>query len=122
MLFIAVYAATKHFIHAFTEAMAYENKVSGVVFQEVTPGAVETALTKHLPRNRLSSRAEPSEFVNSALSTLGYSSRTCGWWAHSAQLLVFQSLPDVVGSWAIRRGLEYTYGKIIRNMDNKKSE
>ena len=122
MPFIAVYAATKHYIHAFTDALAYENKDSGIVFQEVSPGAVETALTKHLPRNRFSSRAQPSEFVNSALSTLGYSSRTCGWWPHSAQLLVFQSLPDVVGRWAIRRGLENTYRQIVRNMENKTSE
>ena len=122
MPFIAVYAATKHYIHAFTDALAYENKDSGIVFQEVSPGAVETALTKHLPRNRFSSRAQPSEFVNSALSTLGYSSKTCGWWPHSAQLLVFQSLPDVVGRWAIRRGLKYTYRQIIRNLENKKSE
>ena len=119
MPFIAVYAATKHYIHAFTEALAYENKDSGVVFQEVSPGAVETALTKHLPRNRFSPRAKPSEFVNSALSTLGYSSRTCGWWPHSAQLLVFQGLPDVVGRWAIRKGLEYKYRQIVRNMENE---
>ena len=110
MPFIAVYAATKHYIHAFTEAPAYEIKDSGVVFQEVTPGAVETTLTN------------PSEFVNSALCTLGNSSKTCGWWPHSSELLVFQSLPDVVGRWAIRRDLEYTYWQIIRNMENKKSE
>ena len=55
MPFIAVYAATKQYIHAFTEALAYENKDSGVVFQEVIPGAVQTALTKHLPKNRFSS-------------------------------------------------------------------
>ena len=122
MPFIAVYAVTKHFIHAFTEAMAYENKVSGVVFQEATPGGVETALTKHLPRNKLSSRAEPSKFVNSVLSTLSHSSRTCGWWPHSAQLLVFQSLPVVVGRWAIRKGLEYTYGQSVRNMEIKNEE
>ena len=122
MPFIAVYAATKHYVHAFTEALAYENKDSGVVFQEVTPGAVETALTKHLPKDRFSSRAQPSEFVNSALSTLRYSSRTCGWWPHSAQLLVFQLLPDVLGKCAIRRGLEYKYRQIMRNMENKKSE
>jgi 17beta-estradiol 17-dehydrogenase / very-long-chain 3-oxoacyl-CoA reductase len=121
MPFIAVYAATKHYIHAFTEALAYENKDSGFVFQEVTPWAVETTLTKHLPRDRFRSRAQPSEFVNSALSTLGYSSRTCGWWPHSAQLLVFQSLPDVVGRWAIWKGLEYKYRQIMRNMEKKKS-
>eukprot|EP00092_Neocalanus_flemingeri_P040992 GFUD01044635.1.p1 GENE.GFUD01044635.1~~GFUD01044635.1.p1 ORF type:complete len:315 (-),score=67.28 GFUD01044635.1:264-1208(-) len=118
MPYIAVYAATKHYIHAFTEALAYENRDSGVLFQEVTPGAVETALTKYLPRSRFTFRAAPLEFVCSALSTLGYTSRTCGWWPHSLQLLVLQSLPDLV----MRRALEYTYGVIINNMreQNKK--
>ena len=120
MPYIAVYAATKHYIHAFTEAIAYENKDSGVIFQEVSPGAVETTLTKHLPRTRLSPRAQPSEFVQSALSSLGHTNRTCGWWPHSLQLFIFQLLPDILGNAIMRRALEYTYGKIKRNIKNQK--
>eukprot|EP00091_Calanus_sinicus_P012359 TRINITY_DN27907_c0_g1_i1.p1 TRINITY_DN27907_c0_g1~~TRINITY_DN27907_c0_g1_i1.p1 ORF type:complete len:152 (+),score=39.50 TRINITY_DN27907_c0_g1_i1:30-458(+) len=71
MPYIALYAATKHFIHAFTEALEYENNDSGVIFQEISPGAVETALTKHLPKSKFNQRASPSEFVSSALDTLG---------------------------------------------------
>ena len=122
MPYIAVYAATKHYIHAFTEAIAYENRDSGVIFQEVTPGAVETALTKHLPKSRFSPRALPKEFVHSALGTLGYTSWTCGWWPHSLQLLAFQTLPDLVGRVSMRRALEYTYGVIIKNIQEQKQK
>ena len=115
MPYIALYAATKHFIHAFTEALEYENRDSGVIFQEVTPGAVETALTKHLPRSRFSLRASPSEFARSALGTLGHTSRTCGWWPHSLHLFIFQALPDMLGRRVMRKALEYTYGIIIKN-------
>ena len=115
MPYIALYAATKHFIHAFTEALEYENKDSGVIFQEISPGAVETALTKYLPKSKFNPRASPSEFVGSALGTLGYTSWTCGWWPHSLQLLLFHTVPDIPARVAMRSSLEYTYRDIVRN-------
>ena len=114
MPYIAVYAATKHYIHAFTEALRYENKDSGVTIQEVTPGAVDTALTRHLPHSRFNLRALPAQFVYSALETLGYSSQTCGWWPHSLQLVALQCIPGVVSRWGMRRALKYTYDVIIK--------
>ena len=122
MPYIAVYAATKHYIHAFTEALAYENRGTGVTFQEVSPGAVDTALTKHLPTSRFNSRAKPGTFVKSSLSTLGYSSNTCGWWPHSLQLQLLNNLPSLVREAVVRRALEYTLQKIRRNMRDKKKE
>ena len=113
MPYLTLYAATKHFIQTFTESLEYENQGSGIVFQEVAPGAVETNLTKHLPKSRFNQRASPSEFVRSALLTVGFSKSTCGWWPHGLHLFLFQSLPDMVGRMALCHALDNTYRAII---------
>jgi len=122
MPYIAVYAATKHYVHAFTEALAYENRGSGVTFQEVSPGAVDTALTKYLPTSRFSSRAKPGTFVKSSLTTLGHSSTTCGWWPHSLQLQLLNTLPSMVREAVVRKALEYTEQQIRKNMRERRKE
>ena len=45
--YLAVYAATKHYMSAFTLAIAAEYADSGVDIQCVEPGAVETAMTQY---------------------------------------------------------------------------
>ena len=44
--YLAEYGATKHYIHAFTEAIAIELAGTGVIVQEVDPATVATEMTK----------------------------------------------------------------------------
>jgi len=90
--YLAVYSATKHYVAAFTQAIAAEYSGSGVVIQEVDPGQVQTAMTKmFLPMPSLLSPT-PATYAASALKTLGYNARTCGWWVHSLWVTAVLSL------------------------------
>ena len=44
--YLALYASTKHYLSAFTMALAAENADSGIYIQCIEPGAVETAMTQ----------------------------------------------------------------------------
>ena len=45
--YLGVYAATKHYMTAFTVAIAEEYKDCGIEVQCIEPGAVKTAMTTH---------------------------------------------------------------------------
>ena len=45
--YLAVYAATKHYMTAFTMAIAEEYRGSGIEIQCLEPGAVKTSMTTH---------------------------------------------------------------------------
>ena len=46
--YLAEYTATKHYMHALTEAIAIEYEGTGVIIQEVDPGQVTTAVSSGL--------------------------------------------------------------------------
>ena len=48
--YYAEYAATKHYLTAFTQALASEYSESGVTIQCVEPGQVETEMTKYFDK------------------------------------------------------------------------
>merc|ERR1719318_341924 len=87
--FLAEYHATKHYLHAFTEAIAIEVENTGVIVQEVDPGQVATEMTKDFAPAPGVPQADV--YVASALATLGYSQRTLGYWAHGL-MWVFMDL------------------------------
>ena len=90
--YLAEYFATKHYIHAFTEAIAIENEGTGVIIQEVDPGHVATEMTKNFAPDPTAPLA--STFVASALETLGYSQRTMGYWVHGLMMLQLDLIPS----------------------------
>ena len=77
--FVAEYTASKHYIHALTEAIAAENANTGVIIQEIDPGQVATDMTKNLAP--IPGKPPADVYVARALSPLGYSQRTMGYWA-----------------------------------------
>jgi len=81
--YLAVYAATKHYIRAFTEALAAEYSDTGLIIQEIDPGQVVTAMTELFEQPPALVAPSAHTFVSSAILTLGYSARTCGYWFHS---------------------------------------
>jgi len=97
--YLAEYAATKHYMRAFTEALAQEYKHTGVVIQEVDPGQVVTAMTELFEQAPGVVAPSAKTFVRSAISTLGFTTRTCGYWFHSYMTLFMKFSPDYVASW-----------------------
>jgi len=118
MPYLAVYSATKHYVAAFTQAIAAEYQGSGVVIQEVDPGQVQTAMTKMFFPTPSLLAPTPATFASSALKTLGYNSRTCGWWVHGMMVTLLGSIiPGCVTTLLLRviGKLEYRYSKDTKN-------
>ena len=104
MPYFAEYAATKHYMSAFTAGLRAElGRGSGVVIQEVDPGQVDTNMARNLiPISRVRDTLEesvvfsifsilslqieappPAWLVAGSLRSLGWTDRTAGWWFHS---------------------------------------
>jgi len=97
---VAMYCSTKHFLSTLTKILQLESQGSGVIIQDLIPGHVKTEMMKSQNDEvKFDSMAPMAEvFVASALATLGQSSRTCGWWNHSLQLvLMWDSFPEWLG-------------------------
>jgi len=86
--YLQEYAATKHYMHALTEAID-----TGVIIQEIDPGEVATEMTKDFAPSPLKCRSA-AVYVASALSSLGYSQRTTGYWKHAALWFVVSIIPS----------------------------
>jgi short-subunit dehydrogenase len=83
---LAVYAATKHYMTAFTMAIAEEYKGCGREIQCIEPGAVKTSMTE-LFDEAPSFVFPPLEvYTKSACQTLGFTKRTCGYIGHAIQM------------------------------------
>ncbi|XP_053686340.1 very-long-chain 3-oxoacyl-CoA reductase isoform X2 [Sabethes cyaneus] len=78
---LTVYAASKAFVDKFSEDLATEYAKHGVVVQSVLPGPVATNMSKI--RRPTWMACSPKAFVSSALSTLGTTRHTTGYYPHS---------------------------------------
>ena len=66
--------------------------ISGVEFQLVDPGHVETQMTELFSNKLMCSVPTPSAYVKSAIKTIGYSAHTSGYWPHSLELWIQRGL------------------------------
>jgi len=122
--FLAVYCATKHFIHAFTKSIEMESYGSGVIIQEVNPGVVRTEMTKYVDDERQSASTFPKAdtFVKSALATLGHSSRTSGWWNHSLSSTIVMMIPEVIRDYVFLKSGEQFYKDALSLKEKEKQQ
>lgn len=102
---MAVYSATKSYLDNLSRALQYEYANKGIVVQSLTPFYVATRMTSF--SRTLSSPAlvipTASEYVRNALTTLGYSDRTTGYWPHTLVGYLINSLSDTVWMWMSTR-------------------
>ena len=75
---------------------------SGVQIQLVDPGQVETKMTELFADKLSWSVPTPSQFVKSAIKCIGYSNHTCGYWPHSLQTVIGQS---IMPEWLMAKAL-----------------
>jgi len=118
--YLGEYAATKHYMHALTEAISLELEDSGVIVQEVDPGEVATEMTKHFAPGPLEVVPSAQVYVESALDTLGYSQRTVGYWGHSLQMLIIALIPDLLFKRIWKAGYKMQYEYAIQKLGKTK--
>ncbi|GAB6022123.1 hypothetical protein CHUAL_006264 [Chamberlinius hualienensis] len=95
---MAVYSATKAYVDYLSRAMQEEYRNSGIIIQCLMPFYVATGMTKFSPTLHQYKWFVPEAltYVNHALTTLGYSKRTTGYWSHGLQYLLMGHVPEWV--------------------------
>jgi 17beta-estradiol 17-dehydrogenase / very-long-chain 3-oxoacyl-CoA reductase len=75
-------------VDSFSESLAYECQGTGVQVQTLTPGYVNTQMVKYSPSLMSGGLLCPSAeyFASNAVATLGYASKTTGYWPHGIEV------------------------------------
>ncbi|GAB1610918.1 inactive hydroxysteroid dehydrogenase-like protein 1 [Argonauta hians] len=96
-----VYAGTKKYVDYFVQALRYEYRNSGVIFQSLVPLYVATRMTHYSETLSNPNLLIPSAsvYARHAIATLGFSNRTTGYWPHSLLLWLLTKLPDSLWMW-----------------------
>ena len=82
------------FLDYFARALQYEYKDSGVIVQSLMPFYVATRMTRYSKTLSKPSLMIPSaeDYARSAVATLGYTSRTSGYWPHTLQVISYSGV------------------------------
>ncbi|NWI95215.1 HSDL1 protein, partial [Pitta sordida] len=97
---MATYGASKSYLDYFSRALHYEYASKGIFVQSLTPFVIATKLVP-ISRNVLKRSLQyvPAEkYASHAVSTLGLSTRTTGYWKHALQFVLAEHLPEWI--WA----------------------
>ncbi|CAB4012738.1 Inactive hydroxysteroid dehydrogenase 1 [Paramuricea clavata] len=89
---VTVYSATKAYVDHFSQGLCIEYAKDNIVVQCLKPYYVSTAMTFNVSPNIFVPSAD--SYAKSALATLPYSRRTCGYWAHGFQAWLFSFCPE----------------------------
>lgn len=102
---MTVYAATTCFLDYFARGLQYEYKDSGVIIQSLMPFYVATRMTRYSQTLSKPSLMIPSadDYARSAVATLGYTSRTSGYWPHTIQAWFSECVPEWLWMWGATR-------------------
>eukprot|EP00112_Aurelia_sp_Birch-Aquarium-sp1_P005305 Seg160.1 transcript_id=Seg160.1/GoldUCD/mRNA.D3Y31 product="Hydroxysteroid dehydrogenase-like protein 1" protein_id=Seg160.1/GoldUCD/D3Y31 len=95
---MTAYSASKICTDFFSRALNYEYKSKGVVIQSVQPFYVSTRMTNFMKPNFLVPDA--TTFVEHAVKTLPYTTRTFGYWSHGLYGVLGTLLPQWLYFWA----------------------
>ena len=95
---------------------------SGVNFQLVDPGHVDTKMTELFANKLTWSVPTPSTFVKSAIKRIGISSHTCGYWPHSFQSwFMSMAIPQCLISRLMLKEGENQYKHALKMLNNSES-
>ncbi|NWI64310.1 HSDL1 protein, partial [Todus mexicanus] len=98
---VTTYGASKAYLDYFSRALHYEYASKGIFVQSLTPFAVTT---KMLACSSFASNTPllfPSaeEYASHAVSTLGLSRKTTGYWKHALQGMLIERIPERIWAW-----------------------
>ncbi|XP_050679651.1 very-long-chain 3-oxoacyl-CoA reductase [Leptidea sinapis] len=112
---LSVYAATKAYVDKFTEGLEMEYSKKGLIVQCVLPGFVCSNMTK-IRRSTLLAPT-PKAFVKSALSLVGTTSHTTGYFPHAIFVNTVNTIYSTFngfGVWLVTRSLENSRRKYLK--------
>ncbi|XP_039238515.1 inactive hydroxysteroid dehydrogenase-like protein 1 isoform X2 [Pipra filicauda] len=93
---VTTYGASKIYLDYFSRAIHYEYASKGIFVQSLTPSTIATNMVPFNSwlnkRSFLSPSAE--EYASHAISTLGLSTRTSGFWKHELLFALAERLPE----------------------------
>merc|ERR1712179_293427 len=118
--YLAEYIATKHYMHSFTESLALEVEGTGVVIQEMDPGAVNTEMTKDFDPDIKGMSPDAEQFVRSAMPTLGWAQRTTGHWTHGLGWWMCEPLRDTWFQRKLIKRMQYKAYRLALERNTKK--
>lgn len=98
---MATYSSTKVYLDHFSRALHCEYAPKGIFVQSLLPFSTTTNRDGYGEGLHLFSWLAPSVnvYARHAISTLGISSRTPGYWIHSVQFLFAQCIPEWLWIW-----------------------
>ncbi|XP_062609753.1 inactive hydroxysteroid dehydrogenase-like protein 1 [Saccostrea cucullata] len=98
---MTVYAATKSFLDYFARALNYEYRKTGIIVQSLMPFYVATRMTRFSQTLSNPSLLIPSaeQYAQNAVATLGYTTRTSGYWPHTVQAWFANWIPEWLWMW-----------------------
>ncbi|KAH0619491.1 hypothetical protein JD844_000151 [Phrynosoma platyrhinos] len=95
-----------------SQALYYEYAPKGIFVQTLLPGFVSTKMIKFIDVFSKESFLSPSaeEYVHHAITTLGISRRTTGYWPHTILLMLGNYVPEWLWAWGMNRAAAYLHG------------
>ncbi|NXU08375.1 HSDL1 protein, partial [Pardalotus punctatus] len=98
---LTVYGASKSYIDYFSRALYYEYASKGIFVQSLMPCVTTTKMVAFSSTMSKGSIffATAEEYARHAVSTLGLSIRTTGYWKHAIQFMLGGCLPEWMWAW-----------------------
>uniref|UniRef100_A0A8C3KVA2 Hydroxysteroid dehydrogenase like 1 n=1 Tax=Chrysolophus pictus TaxID=9089 RepID=A0A8C3KVA2_CHRPC len=98
---LTIYGASKAYLDYFSRALYYEYASKGIFVQSLTPFVIATKMVSCSSVTSKRSFFFPSaeEYASHAISTLGLSKRTPGYWKHSIEFTLGERLPEWIWAW-----------------------
>ncbi|XP_007443016.1 inactive hydroxysteroid dehydrogenase-like protein 1 [Python bivittatus] len=99
------YSASKTYLDHFSRSLHYEYASHGIFIQSLIPFFICTNVTTC--RNTLSKTGffvpSSDEYVRHAVTTLGVSRRTTGYWPHTLLMILARFVPEWIWAWVVSR-------------------
>uniref|UniRef100_A0A8B9RS53 Hydroxysteroid dehydrogenase like 1 n=1 Tax=Accipiter nisus TaxID=211598 RepID=A0A8B9RS53_9AVES len=98
---LTIYGASKTYLDYFSRALHYEYASKGIFVQSLTPFVIVAKMAECGSSVSRRSFFFPSaeEYVSHAISTLGLSTRTTGYWKHAIKFTLGEHLPEWIWAW-----------------------
>ncbi|KFV66366.1 Hydroxysteroid dehydrogenase-like 1 [Dryobates pubescens] len=98
---LTIYGASKTYLDYFSRALHYEYASKGIFVQSLTPFFIATKMVACSSFASESSFLIPSaeEYASHAVSTLGLSIRTTGYWKHAIKFTLAECIPERIWAW-----------------------
>ncbi|NWV05197.1 HSDL1 protein, partial [Ptilonorhynchus violaceus] len=103
---LTAYGAAKAYLDYFSRALHYEYASKGIFIQSLTPFVIATKMVAFSSTTSTRSFFFPSaeEYASHAVSTLGLSMRTTGYWKHAIAFTLGECVPERIWAWCARYG------------------